>query len=167
MIQRRKLLTIMKCQSINGHNYVFVISWLIGLLFGLAVAFHAPQSTASLMRSHMVSRVSIVWVLFLATLPYFMFYLLPGIGSYALSVYIFIRAWCYSYCICVISHAFGSADWLMCLLCLFADIGSLTILLWFLLRSSCLFSISNIQEICMQFMLCSHAKNSSILFHLP
>ena len=141
------------------HNYavkrsdcIYFVSWISGLLLGIAISGKAPSNILTMMRSSIFGRVSIVWVLVSAAFPYFLFFVSRCfLGNRVIPVFLFLKAFCYAYCLGVVFCAFGSAGWLVGLISSVSDtVPSLLFLLFLFsfnelkVQKYCVFAAINI-----------------------
>lgn len=123
------------CIVSTSYKKFLLFLWYFGVCIGIFAGCRVNNSFYSLMHSSLCSRVSIVWVLISALIPYFLYLLLQRAWSRVfLACICFLKAFCYAFALLVIFRAFGSAGWLMCALCLWCDILSTVLLFWFLLN---------------------------------
>lgn len=97
-------------------------SWVLGLGFGGLVFRSGGETAVSLMRLALYEQVSIVSLFFSALLPFlFSAFAVYLHCPWLLMVICFFRAFLYSYFLCSLFAAFGSAGWLLRWLLLFTD----------------------------------------------
>ena len=110
-------------------------TWGTGLFLGWYMAEQIPLDTLSLMRMLGVEHVSIVSVLAVQLLPFFICVLLfQHVSPYFVLPVVLMEAVQYSYCGCLLSFIYGSASWLVVGLILFTSTLSAPLFLWFCLR---------------------------------
>lgn len=98
----------------NRNLFIFTVCWLSGLLAGFILAAEANGTLLSLMRLAAVSRVSIVWLLLSAALPFLITAYSVFINNFLILFGISLTdAFAFSYCAGVIFRSFGSAGWLV------------------------------------------------------
>ena len=117
------------------HRCILIVCWLSGLFAGYYFGIKTPDSVFALMRTSLSERVSIVWVFCALLLPLILSYTALRFSVPLLLLpLVFLKAYGFGYTLCCVIRAFGSAGWLMGTLCLFADVCSAILLLWFLLK---------------------------------
>lgn len=113
----------------------FVLSWILGLVFGILLFHCQLDSVSALMRAACNIRVSIVGLMTVLALPF-----LAIVSCLYLSVpvlvlpILFLKAVSYSFCCAAIGQAFGDAAWLVRLLLLFSDNACTALLFLFSVR---------------------------------
>lgn len=114
---------------------ILILVWCGGLLLGALGASGASNSINSLMRACVDSRVTIVGLLSVPLLP-FLFSAVAVYLSISWLIYPigFVKAFCFGFCACAVTIAYGSAGWLMMYLLLFTDCLTLPVLCWFWIR---------------------------------
>lgn len=126
------------CSEISKKRKSAVVSlafiWSIGLLFGIAAANRSALFLTPMIRSCAVTAVSF-WGLSVVTVLFFLLCAYAVIFCKAL-VYIFIacKGFAFGYCICGVAAAFGSAGWLIRGMLLFANIGAILPLFYFIIH---------------------------------
>ncbi len=115
---------------------LLILLWIGGAILGCFSSLHISDSTLHLMRSSFSGDVSIVWLLFAANLPLVLSYTAIRFRMPVLLLpLIFLKSYTFSLCFSCVAFAFGSAGWLMRVLCLSPDICSTLLLVWFLLNN--------------------------------
>ena len=121
--------------SVVIHNSLVIPCWILGQLMGFVLGSDVTDATISLMRTVGFQRVSIVWLLFSAILPFLLLYvIIRFLPQWMRLLLMFLKAYGFTYCVCCIASAFGSAAWLMLWLCFFTDIHCTFIFLWYMLN---------------------------------
>jgi hypothetical protein len=116
--------------SCRNPRVILAVSWLSGLCFGAIISAAAGDSVASLMRALVCSDTSIVGLLLVAILPFFITATAVWFSNFTLLLSaVFFRAFLCFYVAVGLLAAFSTAGWLICLLCLFCDCLQLP-LLW-------------------------------------
>lgn len=121
-------------QNCRSCRKSLVVFWCVGLICGIFTAAGAGN-LSSLMRACCHSRVSIVGLMFVPTLP-FLFSAVAVYFSFPRLLYPigFLKAFSFGFCLQAVSSAFGSAGWLMRFLLLFTNCMTIPVLCWFWLR---------------------------------
>ena len=129
---------------INEHSQInwrkfcklfLALSWHFGLLCGVLITDKCDPDLLSLMRSAVLSRVSIVGLLAVTFLPFLLSAFAVIFSSPWLMIPIsFLKAFSFGYCASAVSTSFGSAGWLVRWLLLFSACCSVPVLYWFWLR---------------------------------
>ena len=110
-------------------------TWGVGLLLGWYMTEQIPLETLSLMRVLSVEHVSIVSVLAVQLLPFFICVLLfQHVPPYFVLPVVLTESIQFSYCGCLLTLIYGSASWLVVGLILFTSTLSAPLFLWFCLR---------------------------------
>ena len=145
------------------HKTILVLVWLVGQVIGFYSGSQVPISVVSLMCLPTFGQVSIVWLFFSAAFPFLLSFiaLLFSIRHLLIST-VFLKAYSFTYSICCIVTAFGSAGWLMQLLCFSTSTTGTLIFLWFIFsypkysktqRSQCLLlcTVSIVSFVCFDY----------------
>ncbi len=102
--------------------WILAFSWVCGILLGLFLASHMHGDFTSLMRTVVISRVSIVGLLVMLLLPY-----VSSVAAVYFSrpAFLFLcaagKGLCFSFCIYLIMAQFPSTGWMLCRLLLFSE----------------------------------------------
>ena len=104
------------------NQFGFVPAWIAGQVVGFVSAFQTSDDVVSLMRLLQFGQVSIVWLLLSATLPFFIFYLMLRSSKRLLCiVFIFAKAFMFTYIAGCVVRIYTDASWLVQLLCFFTE----------------------------------------------
>lgn len=116
----------------KGATTILAFSWIVGLVSGFLLSYHAGDSLCSLMRGCVYSSVSIVWFLSVSIFP-FLFSALAVFLSFPqlLFVICFIKALLYGFLFVGLDFAWGSAAWLIRIAVLLDDLILMPICYWF------------------------------------
>lgn len=156
------------CRVLNFRKTRNVLFWIFGILFGFFAGNKVPYSVVSLVRVSLPGSVSIVWALLLSLFPYLFCYLLRRFSLMGLLPFLlFGKAFSYTFSLCVVFCAFGSAGWLICVLCFFADFLSVFVLLRFLLDCTAWAGKRYVQNLIASIALTVFFELSNHLFVLP
>ena len=141
-------ITLPKRYTPQLHKIFIILSWLLGLCLGYYFGVKTPLSVISLMRMSVSQRVSIVWLFFVLLIPLFLSFLALRFSLPQLFIPLaFFKAYSLSYCIFCVTYFFGSAGWLVRLLCFFSDSCCVVILILFWLshtvwrKRKCLYNL--------------------------
>ena len=114
---------------------ILALSFIFGFLLGVHIAASSGTIYASLMRRALLGHVSIVSLLFLHTTPFLLTLLIFKIGRPSLILVLcIIRSFTFGAVSYSLYLTFGSTEWLIKSLMLFADICSLVALFWYWYR---------------------------------
>ena len=120
----------------NRHRLILAACWLLGLYAGYTFLSHTSVSSVSLMLLVAENRMSIVGRLLFLVLPFVITAVsLRYSKPFFVFLFIFLKAFCFSWCAYGLTVAFLDAGWLVRWLLLFSDSCSVVLLLWFLFRN--------------------------------
>lgn len=154
-------------KGISKHSFILVwcklstfllaLSWVAGLLLGVCSAFSASSFLVPMMRESIGCSVSIPGLLVAAFLPFlFSIYAVYLSEPWFLLIISTLKAFCFGFCACGVSLAFGHCSWLVRFLFLFTDVFSIPVLYWYWVKHIKIETKPIVQEtlVCMGFVAC-------------